>query len=312
MRPQPMVRALILLALASSACTSAVADTVTAKDPKSCVAGKPFDEAELRTHLTALAAPELDGRKPGTAGDVAARKLVTDRFTCLGLAPVEQPFEAEGAKTANVLALVAGESDELVVIGAHHDHVGDKHLGANDNASGVVALLAIAQAVVQGAKPKRTILFATWGGEEIGLLGSTHFVANPPKGVDLAKVVTYINLDMVGSYNSTKSVAAFGTFTTTAAGKLMAKLDAKYPSLRVGLGGHSVRGDQVPFCTAKIPYVFFWTPDHSCYHKTCDTVAKIDFPHMSSITKLAHDLVRGLADDTADLLAVRTKTGCGK
>ncbi|MCX5745629.1 MAG: M20/M25/M40 family metallo-hydrolase [Proteobacteria bacterium] len=294
----------------------ALLTTAAAADP--CTEGKPFDEAALRARLTALASPELDGRAPGTAGDLAARALITERFTCLGLTPgaddgtYAQAFDAEGQPTANLVGLVAGETDELVVVGAHHDHVGDKHLGANDNASGVVALLAIAQAVVQQPKPKRTIVFVTFGGEELGLLGSSHLVAHPPRRVDLAKVVAFVNLDMVGSYSSTRAVYAFGSFPTTAAGKLLDRLDDAYPKLRVGLGGHSVRGDQVPFCKAKIPYVFFWTPDARCYHETCDTVGKIDFPHLAMIASLARDLVRGLADSKLDLGAMRGKTGCGK
>ena len=126
------------------------------------------------------------------------------------------------------------------------------------------------------------------------------------------KVVQYINVDMIGSYASKRVVYAFGSFPKVAAGKLLDALDGRYPTLHVGLGGHSVRGDQVAFCAAGIPYVFFWTPDDRCYHKKCDTVAALDLPRMADIAALVGDLVRQLADTKTDLAAVRKKSGCGR
>lgn len=291
----------LLVVAALTACTQAHADP------------KPFAAEELKAFLSQLASPELDGRAAGTDNEVKARKLIIERFKSFGITATEQPFEEGTKKLANIVAIVKGETDEIIVVGAHPDHVGSKHLGANDNGSGVTGVLAIAQAVAQRkAIPKRTIVFVTFSGEEIGLLGSEHFVAHPPDGVDLAKVTAFVNLDMIGSYNSTKAVYAFGSFPNTAPGKILDKLDDAYPKLRVGLGGHSVRGDQVGFCRAKIPYIFFWTPDNRCYHETCDTVDKIDWSHMSMIASLANDLVQRLADEKTDLAAARAKTGCGR
>ncbi|MBA3398021.1 MAG: M28 family peptidase [Deltaproteobacteria bacterium] len=290
----------------------------------SCVDdARPFDPATLRANLELLASPALDGRAPGTPGDVAARTLIAERFRCLGLVPAgdvrgddtgyEQAFTAAGKPTANVIGYLRGATkpDEIIVVGAHHDHLGGGHLGANDNASGVAAVLAVAQSIRQRPEaPARTIAFVTFGGEEQGLLGSLHYVANPPAALPLARVVQYINIDMIGSHASTDAVHAFGAFAKQPARAILARLDDSFPTLNVGLGGHSVRGDQVGFCRRGIPYVFFWTPDNRCYHERCDTVDKLDLPHLAQIAELAGGLVDELARTSVDLVASKAKIGC--
>lgn len=274
-------------------------------------ADNPYDPAALKATAAALAAPELDGRVPGTGGDKAARALIRQRLEADGLAPTEQAFTEDGHDTANILATLAGSDPDagIVVIGAHHDHLGKKHLGANDNASGISALLAIADAL-HNTKPKRTIVFAAWGAEEEGELGSEYFVAHPT--IDLDKVVEYINLDMVGSYRSRGFVAAMGTFAKLPARAVLEHAMKSYPKLSVGLGGRAERSDHEAFCKQGIPYVFFWTPDARCYHETCDTAANLDTKHMAQIAHLAGDLVQGLADTETDLAASRDKRGCGQ
>ena len=289
----------------------------------SCVDdARPFDQTSLRDRIAFFASADLDGRAPGTAGDTATRARIVERFRCLGLEPggkaggYEQPFVAAGADTANVVGYIKGAGatvgSDIIVIGAHHDHLGAGFLGANDNASGVAGVLAIAQAIRQTGAPQRTIAFALFGGEEQGLLGSKHFAANPPEALPIGKVVQYINVDMIGSHASKQVVAAFGAFRGMPANTILDKLAASYPSVNLAIGGHSVRGDQVPFCSRKIPYVFFWTPDTSCYHEKCDTVDKLDLPRLADIAALAGDLVRQLADTKTDLAAVRKKSGCGR
>ena len=300
------------------------ATVVMAAAPATCIDdGEPFDHEALRDRLAVLASKDLAGRVPGSAGDSAARTLIRERFACLGLTPAgdddgfEQAFAAAGgAQTANVVGYLAGEGadvgDEIIVIGAHHDHIGGTLLGANDNASGVVALLAIAQAVKQRAGgPRRTIAFVTFGAEEQGLIGSEYFVAHPPAALPIDKVVQLINLDMVGSHKSKGFVAAMGTFPKQPARKLLDKLDDAFPKLNVGAGGRASRSDHSPFCELGIPYVFFWTPDARCYHRACDTADNIDLPRMADIAALAGELAWALAESDQDLLASRAKLGCG-
>jgi hypothetical protein len=311
----------LVLAVAVSGCGDVAADPVTPRDAApSCIAdGEPYDAAGLRARLDTLAAPALDGRLPGTRGDLAARAFIAERFRCLGLVPAgkdggyEQPFTAQGKDTANLVGLVRGRdpgvASEIIVVGAHHDHLGNKHLGANDDGSGVIAMLAIAQAVRQAKEPpRRTIAFVAFGAEEMGLLGSQYFVGHTSLAMD--KVVYDVNLDMVGSYASKGFVAAMGTFGKSPGRKILDKLvDNK---LAVGLGGRGVGSDHLPFCKLGIPYVFFWTPDGRCYHETCDTIANIDLPHMAQIATLAGRLVGELADSPLDLAASRKKLGCGQ
>jgi Zn-dependent M28 family amino/carboxypeptidase len=270
----------------------------------------PYDPATLKATVAALADPGLDGRASGSEGDRAGRTLIEDQLEAAGLAPAEQAFTDDaGHATANILATIAGSDPDagIVMVGAHHDHLGKKHLGANDDASGIAALIAIATAL-QGHQPRRTIVFAAWGAEERGELGSEFFVAHPT--IDLDKVVEYINLDMVGSYKSRGFVAAMGTFAKLPARTLLQAGMKAYPKLSVGLGGRAERSDHEAFCKQGIPYVFFWTPDERCYHETCDTVANLDTAHMSQIAALAGDLVTRLADSKLDLLASRAKLGC--
>jgi hypothetical protein len=300
-----------------------------AAEPASCVDGAPFDAALLRARVAYLASAELDGRAPGTAGDAAARAYIAERFRCLGLAPggdeggYEQRFTADrdseraapprAAPTANVIGYVTGDDPaagrDIIVVGAHHDHVGRGHLGANDNASGIAALLAIAQAVRQHGTPRRTIAFVAFAGEELGLLGSAHFAAHPPAALPLDRVVYDINLDMVGSYASAGAVYAMGTFPGVAATPILKAL-ADDTKLHIGLGGRGAGSDHEAFCAAGVPYVFFWTPDRRCYHERCDTIERLDTEHLAQIAALAGALVERLAASPDDLAAARRRAGC--
>jgi Zn-dependent M28 family amino/carboxypeptidase len=314
MRRASTIALLVVLATLNDAMAEAPAT--------SCIDdGKPYDTQALGARLAFLASKELDGRVPGSDGDRQARAHIAARFACLGLSPggadgsYEQPFLAGKRSTANVIGFIAGTDaavgDEIIVIGAHHDHLGKGRLGANDNASGVTALVAIAQWMKQQAAPaRRTVAFVAFGAEEDGMIGSRHYAANAPAALPMDKVVQYINLDMVGSYRSKKYVAAMGTFAKLPATKLLRALDDRYPKLHVGMGGRARGSDHLAFCTRGIPYVFFWTPDARCYHASCDTAAAIDLPRMADIAALAGDLAWALADSKLDLAASREKLGC--
>jgi hypothetical protein len=120
-----------------------------------------------------------------------------------------------------------------------------------------------------------------------------------------------INLDMVGTHASRGFVAAMGTFRGLGATRVLARLDDNYPKLNVGLGGVARGSDHEPFCKQGIPYVFFWTPDRRCYHRSCDTADKVDYPRMVDIASLAGDLTEALADSDLDLAGLRASRGCG-
>ena len=330
------MRGALVIAVAVTGCAAAPgepAPTTTVPAPVEapaeprCIGADPYTAGALRDRMDELAGVELEGRAPGTPGDRAARTRIAQRFACLGLHPggdaggFEQAFLADTAPTANVIGYVRGSdpalADQIVVVGAHHDHLGregsHRYLGANDNASGVTALLAVAEAIqARSAPPRRTIVFAAFGGEEGGLLGSAYYVQHTPPQLPVDRVVQMVNLDMVGSYASRKVVFALGTFRGLPAQRLLGELDDAHPGLVVRTGGRGSGSDHVAFCARGIPYTFFWTPDGECYHETCDTIERIDFPHMTAIARLAGALVERLADTTLDLPEVRRKRGCGE
>lgn len=270
------------------------------------LAEDPFAPAALLADIQALADPALDGRAPGSNGDLAARGHVAARLGCLGLLPgadaggYEQAFSltigATGA-TANLVALLPAEDPaaEHVLVMAHHDHLGAGHLGANDNASGVAALLAVAQALAASGPHHRTIAFVAFGAEEQGLLGSAHYLAAPPAALPLARLRHVINLDMIGSHSSRRRVHVFGARAGQAGTAHLQKLVRAYPRTRFVIGGESVRGDHHGFAELGIPYAFFWTPDARCYHRRCDTASRIDAKGLSDIAKVAAALVAHLA-----------------
>lgn len=285
-----------------------------------CVEGAPYDPAALRDQVAYLASVALDGRATASPGDAAARAYVAERFRCLGLLPAgtgdsyEQPFVAEGRATANVVGYIPGNdgavASDVILVGAHLDHLGDGRLGANDNASGVVALLAIAQSIRQRAGPRRTIAFVAFSGEELGLFGSRHFAAHPPAALRFERIVYDVNLDMVGSYARAGAVYAMGTFRGLPATAIVKALMRERPALRVGVGGRGAGSDHVPFCRAGIPYVFLWTPDQQCYHARCDTADQLDVEHLGEIASFAGALVERLADTPGDLAGSRGQLDC--
>jgi hypothetical protein len=290
------MRCLLLVLVA--ACGAAAADpTATCLTPTEIV--------------SALAARQLDGRAPGTEGDRLARAIITEQLTCRHLEVKEQAFDLPAdVHTANLLATIPGTTDEIVMITAHHDHLGSGHLGANDNASGTAGAIELAGELAAGDKPRRTIVVALFGDEEGGMVGSTFFATHPT--VDLDKVVEVVNLDMIGSYKSQGLVAAMGTFTNLPARAIIDPMVAK--ARRDGLdvipGGKARGSDFEPFCALGIPYVFMWTPDDKCYHERCDTADRIDAPHMMKIIAFTKQLVDALAATETDLSEARKRLGC--
>lgn len=342
-----MQRGLIAIALCAAACGSDKATpdrgrvTIDASAPPrptvdadtrpdavpSCIGtDDPFAEAPLRKRLSYLASKELAGRAAGSPGEALARAHVAAAFRCLGLEPAGadgdfiQPFDDEDRHTGNVIGYLRGTDPvvgtDIIVIGAHMDHVGQKDdtiwYGANDNGSGTTAMLAIAQWFAQQPAPRRTIAFVGFGAEETGLNGSQAFVAAPPRALPLDRIVYMINLDMVGTYTSTGKVKAYGAFRGTHARDLLTAMHADYPALDVRFAGHSERSDDAPFCDQGIPYIFLFTDDKQCYHRPCDTADRIDYADMATIARVAADLAHRLTDDTTDLAALRARSKCGR
>lgn len=200
----------------------------------------------------------------------------------------------------NILAVVPGKrTDEFVVIGAHYDHegvledvAGDPiYNGADDNASGVSAVLQIAKAFkASGAQPERTVIFAFWDGEEKGLLGSKHFVLN---WANHSQIKSYLNFDMVGRgpVDAPRLVRYFYTASHPAIGRWLEEDMKTYqfdfePSYRAWdnpVGG----SDNGSFARVGIPIIWYHTEGHPDYTRPSDTADKIDFPKLTDITRAA-------------------------
>ncbi|MDX1674197.1 MAG: M20/M25/M40 family metallo-hydrolase [Longimicrobiales bacterium] len=300
----------------------------------------PFDPDSLTTGLVDysgryLASDALEGRRAGTPGAACAAEYIAYAFQRLGLAPggegdtyfQEAPLEsavnphAPGGTGRNVLAILPGTNrrmaDEYVVIGAHFDHLGMGgmnslargesaiHNGADDNASGVAAMLAVAEQLAVGPRPERPVLFMAFTGEESGLLGSAHWINHPT--VPLEGVVAMINMDMVGRLAG-NGLVVYGSGTAEEWDRIVPPAleaagitDVSY--VRDGYGA----SDQTSFYMRDIPVLHLFTNTHSQYHRPEDDWHLIDVAGVRSIAGAVTDLARTVG--SAERLAVIPDVG---
>jgi hypothetical protein len=189
----------------------------------------------------------------------------------------------------NVLAYLPGKTDEYVIIGAHYDHlgrgnfdslapsqIGQIHPGADDNASGTAGVLELARVLApQKGQLRRGILFASFAGEELGLLGSAAWAKEPTR--PLEKAVAMLNMDMIGRIKDQKVyIGGVGTGSTLKAAVEQAQKEEKSGfKIEYSPGGYS-SSDHTSFVAKKIPVLFFFSGLHADYHKPSDTWEKIN------------------------------------
>ncbi len=207
----------------------------------------------------------------------------------------------------NVAAYLPGQTEEYVVIGAHYDHLGlgeqysmapDKagtiHPGADDNASGTAGVVELARWFSKQPKQKRGILFLSFAGEEMGLLGSAWYVEHPEK--PLANAVAMINLDMIGRLSTGKLYIGG---VETGAG-IRAMLDGITPKYRMNIDYSDSSGygssDHTSFTTKQVPVLFFFSGLHADYHKPSDTWDKIDAPGAVKVLQVVADAAESLRE----------------
>lgn len=195
-----------------------------------------IDSATVKKHLYTLASDEMEGRKPGTEGMEKATQYIENQYKKIGLKTFDtlqtyrQNFEYQGIKMSNIIGLLEGNSkkDEFVIVTAHHDHLGMKKdgegdrifNGANDDASGVTGVLALAEYFANKGTNERSILFVCFTAEEMGLVGSEYF----GKGINADKFVAGINLEMIGKEPKTGPKTAWLTgFDKSDFGKIIQK-----------------------------------------------------------------------------------------
>ncbi|RYE84388.1 MAG: M20/M25/M40 family metallo-hydrolase [Myxococcales bacterium] len=284
----------------------------------------------LRQHVGWLASDDLEGRNVGTPGLARAAGYLQEKLAESGLTPAgdprsqdrrrgyEQRFSVEGNPTTNVLATIEGSdpalAGEVVVIGAHFDHlgsarqahpgrkgapVGDDSIwnGADDNASGTAVTLAVAQALgAGGVSCRRTLLFAFFSAEEWGLRGSRWYTEHPV--APMAKHRLMLNLDMVGR-NPQIGLAVMGAAPSVEALRprvAAAARQAALPVVVVGMRHVLDNSDHFPFHQRSVPFLFLYSGEHTDYHQVTDHADRLAYDRMTRVARF----VARLALDACD------------
>ena len=303
---------------------------------------KVINQTTAEAHIAFLASDELEGREAGFHGGRIAAEYIVSCLKQMNISPLGachyQPFEAYNRERQrrerfqvdrdsvlvikaekvhqkldmrNILAKIEGKrKNEYVIIGAHYDHLGiDPMLdgdqiynGADDNASGVSAVLQIAHAfVMSGVQPERTVIFALWDGEEKGLLGSRFFTQNFP---EIMQVKGYLNFDMIGRnsnesnpthvvYFYTEAHPVFGDWLKNDIANYKLNLTPNYRPWDKPIGG----SDNASFARFDIPVIWYHTDAHPDYHLPSDHTDKINLEKVVDITKAAYLNLWNLANE---------------
>lgn len=219
----------------------------------------------------------------------------------------------------NVIGYVDNGAASTVILGAHFDHLGygedggsllqtgEKlvHNGADDNASGIAALIELSALLKHSMLKKNNYLFIAFSGEELGLLGSKYFVAHPT--IDLSQANYMVNMDMIGRLNdSTKTLLVAGYGTSPVWPQLMKNIgDSRYFNNRYDSSGTGP-SDHTSFYQAGIPVLFFFTGVHSDYHRPTDDADKINYTGEYRILQFIYKLVAA-TNKTGKLAFTKTR-----
>ena len=291
---------------------------------------------DLERHLNILASDSLEGRETGKRGQKMAANYIMNHFKKIGIPAYKknkyfQKFKVNSGKHLckcddcdmnfmkkilgrkqkikgeNVLGYIEGTDlkDEVIIITAHYDHLG-KHdslifNGADDNGSGTVAAMEIAEAFMlakkEGFGPRRSVLVMMVSGEEKGLLGSKYYTKNPI--YPLEKTVVNLNIDMIGRIGDFKENGNYiyligSDRISKELHNLSEEENKKYIGLELDYtfnkeddpNRYYFRSDHYNFAKNNIPVIFYFNGIHEDYHKPTDTLEKIDFKKIKKITRL--------------------------
>ena len=324
------------------------------KEPAEKTTLPEFSERNLMAHVRFLASEPLQGRRAGTPQEQITAAYIVAHLEAAGVPPFppgmrEQEFplrppkeDSEPPKSRNILGYVRGSdpklAEDVIVIGAHMDHLGRSregyYPGAEDNATGVAVLLEIAAELK--ARPEVlgcSVLLVFFGAEELHMVGSRHFVQNPP--VELGRIRTMINLDMIGRPLADQAKLAplkkvFGIDDKAYIGVVGAverpffrkPIETACKAAEIGcFGTRNIpllsnmvenlarnRGDNAPFEAAGIPTLFFGSGESDDYHRTTDTVDKIVPVLLASRTKAVYATLVALSKMPAKAFPERKKT----
>ena len=299
-------------------------------------------QEDMRQAVRYLASQELGGRYPGTAGDTLASEYIVEQLRSLKLKPVVKGKKKTGyyhnftygkeveRTTHNILAVLPGKDKQLkneyIVVGSHYDHLGlggqgsgsrrpdtlGVHPGADDNASGDAVVLELAKYFKKVRSP-RSIIFAFFGAEEQGLVGSKQFLEwmkqedNQRKNLpdSLKGIVAMVNLDMVGRMRD-NAMSVSGTGTSSGF-KAMAEAAAEQTSLNISCtpDGYGP-SDHASFVAQEIPVLFLTTGGHMEYHTPDDVPSTLNYDGMQQTLDFSQELITRLASmpTTPDYISV--------
>ena len=278
-----------------------------------------IEEEDLRQLLYVYASDYFQGRETGTLGQKRAVSFLKEFYQNRAIAAAEgtedyfQPMnlniKGKDIATENVVAIIPGSEkpEEYLVISSHLDHIGmhDGQInnGADDDGSGSVALLEIAEAfqkaVAEGNGPKRSIIFLHVSGEEKGLLGSKYYTDNPL--YPLAQTIANLNVDMIGRTDPKRTEGKRNYVYLIGSDRLSTELHqiseaANAATLNVELdytynapddpNRFYFRSDHYNFAKNNIPVIFYFNGTHADYHRPSDTVDKIEFDLLKERTQL--------------------------
>lgn len=288
-----------------------------------------INRSSAEATINFLASDELQGREAGVHGSRVTSEYIVSLLQWMGVSPLAdsyfQPFDAyrkerqkkgrlevhpdsiaklkqevhQKLSMRNVLGMIPGKNTkEYVIVGAHFDHLGidpvldgdQIYNGADDNASGVSAVLQIARAfLASGQQPERNVIVAFWDGEEKGLLGSKYFVQTCPF---LSQIKGYLNFDMIGRNNKpqqpkqvvyfyTAAHPVFGDWLKEDIRKYGLQLEPDYRAWENPIGG----SDNGSFAKVGIPIIWYHTDGHPDYHQPSDHADRLNWDKVVEITK---------------------------
>ncbi|HVF57112.1 MAG TPA: M20/M25/M40 family metallo-hydrolase [Pyrinomonadaceae bacterium] len=297
------------------------------KNPPPQISSKLIDSKRLLADVETLSADSMEGRRAGTPGGERARAYVARRFEEAGLRPFGPSYQHEvkltpardgGERGANVIGYVEGKANprRYLVVTAHYDHVGVRngqiYNGADDNASGVAGLLALAE-YFHRHRPDNSLIFAALDAEEGSGSGARTLVKTPP--VDIRSIVMDVNLDMV-SHSDRGELYAVGTYHYPFLKPYLERVAARAP-VKLLLGHDSpalpksedwtTQSDHAAFHREKIPFVYFGVEDHKDYHKPTDDYATITPEFFVRATETILEAVKAFDADLAAIAKARAE-----
>lgn len=279
-----------------------------------------------------LADDAMAGRQAGSAGERCAGDYIARTFRELGLRPggtADSFFQSVPlanilnphvtGEGRNVIGILPGGDPELrrefVIVGAHYDHLGtggpgslapdrpgEIHNGADDNASGVAALLRIAQRLTDGPRPARSVLFVAFTGEESGLIGSARFAADAT--IPKEAMVGMLNLDMVGRLGA-QPLIVYGVATAEEWNVILDPAAARAGIKLATRGEGYGPSDHTSFYSRDIPVLHFFTNVHGDYHRPSDDWDRIDAQGLDRVAALVADVAAGVANRRPALTLLR-------